>query len=776
MYLLNVTSKTLEEFSDDQTPPYAILSHRWGKPEDEISFLEVNSQNIDESKPAWAKLEGCCEQAKRVKINYVWIDTCCINKQDGHHLDSINSMFEWYQKAKVCYAYLFDVAPDENFTKAEWFERGWTLQELLAPKKKVEFYNNKWICIGTRESLAVALEEKTGISRKVLRGEKDMLTESVAQRMSWAARRKTKIATDMAYCLLGIFGISFKTLYHEDDEGADAAFRKLQIEIFNRTGDDSILAWTHVPANLGHRNPKPQGGLAGSPLDYVDSRKIVSGPSTKPTKFKIEFNNDSLQLTRDLYTDPSGMTFIILRCYSRSNRRARIGIPVERRPGYLGKTYDRLQCENFEFLVTSPKDCVQTSIRLLLSGHKHYATKYYQSNPFRLLEPRYYYEAPPALEYDSETPPASPEPRRYYQMWTEPYQGFIPDKTAETPAVGYLRKTYEEECNWEKQNGLKAPQQHDDGSVLPIPGSLMDFDDLYIGSMMSPAPGTVLHDSHLHHRPANREDTYQNTFTFPPHNFTAQDDYMNNHQLVGPSADFQYETALATPDQYSLNNLTDTSYAGGEGDPSLRGFLKGPAIGTDEYDDCSGIPEDIEASRTPSESTRKSALHGKKAKPSRHIHQSRYNSHKRNGSKERPSRSTERDDDNYFGMAEDTKYPDSRNTKLYLSEVNDYHIMTQPFTYIDNYEENPAPGYQIDSSGVGSLGPGDDYPELSGGNEAQRRNHKSGLMSKGSHHRVKEAKKSQSSSVRSGRYHEDNYSERTDYIGISNIRKGRHRR
>lgn len=63
-------------------------------------------------------------------------------------------MYQWYKGAELCIALLTDVegtkhASDLDFGKSRWFYRGWTLQELLAPKW-VLFYNNRWEYITER--------------------------------------------------------------------------------------------------------------------------------------------------------------------------------------------------------------------------------------------------------------------------------------------------------------------------------------------------------------------------------------------------------------------------------------------------------------------------------------------------------------------------------------------------------------------------------------------------------------------------------------------------
>lgn len=60
--------------------------------------------------------------------------------------EAINSMFRWYNNAVECYVYLKDVSKsrwEEELQKSEWWERAWTLQELLAPAKVV-FLDKAW--------------------------------------------------------------------------------------------------------------------------------------------------------------------------------------------------------------------------------------------------------------------------------------------------------------------------------------------------------------------------------------------------------------------------------------------------------------------------------------------------------------------------------------------------------------------------------------------------------------------------------------------------------
>lgn len=268
MRLLHSRALEFREFYDSEIPPYAILSHRWGS--DEATFQDFE-KGIQKERKGYAKIDGCCKRALKDKFDWVWIDTCCIDKKSSAELsEAINSMYRWYRNAEVCYVYLADVWSNgssssrtldlESFRKSSWFTRGWTLQELLAPDE-VQFFDRSWQCVGTKESLAEDISAITGIDRHWLkrsnyfklpqyqpctrapecqahvsqgRGE-----PSVATKMSWASKRETSRVEDMAYCLLGLFYVNMPLLYGEGQR----AFRRLQQEIMRQTNDDSIFAW-----------------------------------------------------------------------------------------------------------------------------------------------------------------------------------------------------------------------------------------------------------------------------------------------------------------------------------------------------------------------------------------------------------------------------------------------------------------------------------------------------------------------------------------------------
>lgn len=212
MRLINTITGLLEEFIGDEIPEYAILSHTWEK--DEISLQEFQRLTDPDfahdpktlaakAKVGFIKIRGCVELAASKGIPYVWVDTCCIDKDSSADLsESINSMFRWYANSKVCFAYLVDVKSSSEWMESRWFTRGWTLQELIAPPV-VEFYCQSWDFLGIKRTSYLPLSEKTGILEEVLKAN-DLSSASVAQKMSWASDRKTTRIEDRAYCLLGL--------------------------------------------------------------------------------------------------------------------------------------------------------------------------------------------------------------------------------------------------------------------------------------------------------------------------------------------------------------------------------------------------------------------------------------------------------------------------------------------------------------------------------------------------------------------------------------------
>jgi hypothetical protein len=242
MRLLNTETFKLREYWGTDIPKYAILSHTWETNEVLFQELEANKNTYG---AGYRKILGCCKRASRDGYQWVWIDTCCIDKTSSAELsESINSMFNWYQAADICYAYLSDVeevfvdgiCSHPSFRESRWFTRGWTLQELLSPRE-VLFLGRNWNEIGTRSDLVDEITTATGIPHDAYTA---LEAFSVAQRMSWASKRETTRIEDMAYCLLGVFGVNMPLLYGEGIR----AFIRLQEEIIKVSDDESIFVWT----------------------------------------------------------------------------------------------------------------------------------------------------------------------------------------------------------------------------------------------------------------------------------------------------------------------------------------------------------------------------------------------------------------------------------------------------------------------------------------------------------------------------------------------------
>lgn len=221
MRLLNTSSLELESF-EAKAPRYAILSHRWGAAAEEILYDDARHGRdhlLASSKKGLAKVVNSCARAFEDNYDYIWIDTCCIDKSSSSELsEAINSMFEWYRASEVCYAYLDDVSQDDASTgmdhsdgavywqqlradigwqgplstlwiimQSRWFTRGWSkclgggltgtwvslanrssaLQELLAPFD-VRFYDVEWNFIGDRIQLAKIIYVRTNIYEGIL--------------------------------------------------------------------------------------------------------------------------------------------------------------------------------------------------------------------------------------------------------------------------------------------------------------------------------------------------------------------------------------------------------------------------------------------------------------------------------------------------------------------------------------------------------------------------------------------------------------------------------
>lgn len=319
MRLINCDTLSFREFDSSQMPAYAILSHTWG--DGEVTFEDFKSKKYN-SMNARRKILETCRVASQNNLHYVWIDTCCINKESSAELtEAINSMFSWYSASSRCFVYL------EDFNKADstsdlsgcrWFTRGWTLQELIA-SPDIHFYDTHWRYIGSKSELGSVITSITSIERPILRGEVSLHTISVAKRMSWSACRETTREEDLAYCLLGIFGISMPLVY---GEGA-RAFVRLQEEIIKETNDLTLFAWQ--ADHLSFETTPYRGILATSPKDFANSGNIVSSTNTRNNP-EFAMTNKGLKIEARLGRGHGNSVLMWLNCHRSSMERNPISI------------------------------------------------------------------------------------------------------------------------------------------------------------------------------------------------------------------------------------------------------------------------------------------------------------------------------------------------------------------------------------------------------------------------------------------------------------------
>ncbi|KAI1358212.1 heterokaryon incompatibility protein-domain-containing protein [Xylaria arbuscula] len=391
MRLLRTRQYALVERNDIPIPfpQYAILSHTWISPKDEITYQDFKSRKSDIEndifkQTGWAKLKRYCDRAAGDGWDWVWMDTCCIDKTNpADTQEAINAMFRWYQNSGICYAYLEDVdantaldrlgpidgncassldldtiaskdnlANPESFPhtliqalliKAKWFTRGWTLQELLAPPYLV-FVDCAWRRIGAREHWAKEISKICRIEAKHLTGfnPTDYTSCSIAMRLSWASNRETTVEEDETYSLLGLFGISLPLIY---GEGRLRAFNRLQRELITVYNDDSIFAWKAPSASTRHflvhnKDENPGTGiLAPSIREFWDASSVrcfgLHGTTFSMTNQGLEIN-----AKRWRSRDDRTKCLIELNCGIELNRLVRI--PLRH---HTDNSYERMQVD-----------------------------------------------------------------------------------------------------------------------------------------------------------------------------------------------------------------------------------------------------------------------------------------------------------------------------------------------------------------------------------------------------------------------------------------------
>ncbi|KAI0547174.1 heterokaryon incompatibility protein-domain-containing protein [Xylaria curta] len=396
MRLIQCHTLQLQEFFGSQPPPYAILSHTWQ--DEEVTFAEFSRgapTRTGIATEGWKKITQTCKLAIEQGYEYVWIDTCCIDKSSSAELtEAINSMYSWYADSCKCFAYLSDFGPSKpgssnpskQLSSSRWFTRGWTLQELIAPKR-LEFYDSSWIFYGSKASLCAYIACITGIDAKVLCAAgpalRDLLASiPVCQKMSWAAGRITQRPEDVAYSLLGIFGVHMPLIYGEGTN----AFARLQKAIIESTNDLTLLAWkaperafpVHVPPSEYFSVLAPSPEYFAESKDIVLSQLLLYNPDFSMT-------NKGLQITTALPTlDRPKKTILSLHCHREGKPQEPLGIYLWDIGGNIYsrvlpdvipiKTEGKISIETPIFLRTQPGHGDVSNSALLLRGY-HFVFK-----------------------------------------------------------------------------------------------------------------------------------------------------------------------------------------------------------------------------------------------------------------------------------------------------------------------------------------------------------------------------------------------------------------
>ncbi|KAI5982336.1 hypothetical protein EDD15DRAFT_150556 [Pisolithus albus] len=295
---------------------YVTLSHRWGAGEPSLRDVEGRKIYSMPATEGLGKLQGFCAIACGWGYSWAWSDTCCIDKHSSAELqETIGSMFAWYRQSTLTIVYLSDVPDTGSIGSSEWFSRGWTLQELLAPRT-VLFYTRNWslyknLTSANHKKDAAVLEElerETRIEPRFLTNFSPGM-DNARSILQWASLRRTTRPEDIAYALFGIFAVHLPVLY---GESAEHALGRLLTEIVSQSGDISVLDWVGEPSpfhscfpahitsyqrlsippphlNAEERSSAISEGLEGlSSFEVLSLRDVSSSPTLRSAQLRTQ--------------------------------------------------------------------------------------------------------------------------------------------------------------------------------------------------------------------------------------------------------------------------------------------------------------------------------------------------------------------------------------------------------------------------------------------------------------------------------------------------------
>ena len=279
---------------------YAIFSHRW-LDEGEVTYHEM----AGDARPAGAgldKLKRFCDIAMEYSCRWAWADTGCIDKTSSAQLEeSIRSMYNWYANSKICIAHLRDTTDLGDMANDPWFTRGWTLQELIAPVT-IKFFNKDWkpIIAGDNDKdddwFLNRISAITGVGQQSLRSFSPSYYD--LEPLFWASKRRTTRIEDMAYCLIGFFGLTLSIAYGEGKR----AFFRLQMELLEAGNDIKLLTWSY--GEHSERNTMIAGGPECFSRDWpcTGHHRVFRLSITQPGQDEIKFTYGGIQAMLPKYS------------------------------------------------------------------------------------------------------------------------------------------------------------------------------------------------------------------------------------------------------------------------------------------------------------------------------------------------------------------------------------------------------------------------------------------------------------------------------------------
>ena len=262
---------------------YVTLSHRWGNSEPLLRNIEGRAIYDLDPTDGLSKLQSFCLASCRQGYLWAWSDTCCIDKESSAELqEAIGSMFSWYRESALTIVHLADVSGTGALTSSVWFRRGWTLQELLAPRFLL-FFTRDWspyrgIPSDHKKNRTILgeLEQATGITSRHLTDFYPSV-EDARSRLQWASTRSTTRPEDISYSLFGVFGLHIPVLY---GESVGNALGRLLAEVIAKSGDTSILDWVGQPSMFHSCFPATITPYQSLPSQLPDSITPPDVPST----------------------------------------------------------------------------------------------------------------------------------------------------------------------------------------------------------------------------------------------------------------------------------------------------------------------------------------------------------------------------------------------------------------------------------------------------------------------------------------------------------------